>query len=128
MDPLNVVYLHGGRDSVVIGYDAKDKTFTVPNEHVLKWTLLNVNDFPHSKNPRLPYVFDLHWDVKRVSQLQYAKSDEIEPIQQALREHFGNSASINDLEGLATIVRAHNDLRNGYVHKKDSPYKGPTFR
>jgi hypothetical protein len=43
-----------------------------PCEELKKWVLCrDLNDFPNSSDPRLPYVFDLFWDLKRVSELRY---------------------------------------------------------
>jgi len=36
----------------------------------------DLRDFPNAKDPRLPYVFDLFWDLKYKSQLYNAISDE----------------------------------------------------
>lgn len=32
----------------------------------------DLNDFPNARDPRLPYVFDLFWDIKYLSDLQNA--------------------------------------------------------
>lgn len=115
-DPNDVVYTTGGQLDTLYGYNARMKAFSAKAFQVLTWKRLNVNDFPNSPDPRLPAVFDLHWDVKHISQLQYASRDERIEIEVYLKEHFGRSASIDQLEELTRIVRAYNDTANGYVN------------
>ena len=50
----------------------------------------DLKDFPDARDPRLPYVFDLFWDIKCVSQLKrelsWGHEDEKE-IRKRMREH-----------------------------------------
>jgi|688.fasta_scaffold143125_4 hypothetical protein len=54
---------------------------------------IDLRDFPNARDPRLPYVFDLFWDIKYTSQLKDVfKSnslpyEDIEEIKQVMREH-----------------------------------------
>ena len=45
------------------------------------WSRLDISDFPDSADPVLPYVFDLYYDIKRMSQLRaafrYEDTDEL---------------------------------------------------
>lgn len=45
-------------------------------EDAKDWVKLNVEDFPESVDKRLPYVFDLIFDIKRMSQLRRAFRNE----------------------------------------------------
>lgn len=49
----------------------------------------DLRDFPNARDPRLPYAFDLHWDIKHHSQLVEALADggmEVE-LRRAMAEH-----------------------------------------
>lgn len=39
-------------------------------EHTKDWVLLDITDFPESPDKQLPYVFDLLFDIKTMSQLR----------------------------------------------------------
>ena len=56
----------------------------------------DLNDFPNAKDPRLPYVFDLFWDIKYTSELKHALRhghDDLDEIKEAMQTH-GISISI----------------------------------
>lgn len=36
----------------------------------------DLQDFPNAKDPKLPYVFDLNWDIKYLSDLKVALSND----------------------------------------------------
>ena len=63
-NPTDVVFTVSGGGGSVHEYDARMKSFNVEDTTVLTWTALTVNDFPNSRDPRLPYIYDLHWDIK----------------------------------------------------------------
>jgi len=49
----------------------------------------DLKDYPNSKDPILPYVFDLFWDIKRISELKQliqAGGEEIEEIKRIMKE------------------------------------------
>jgi len=48
------------------------KNYIATFEEVKKWKHLNINDFPNAKNPKVPYSFDLFFDIKRESDLKAA--------------------------------------------------------
>lgn len=54
---------------------------TVLQQDTINWIRLNIEDFPNSADKQLPYVFDLFFDIKRMSQLrksfQYEDTDEL---------------------------------------------------
>ena len=64
------VYLcgHSTRDGV--SFYTKDGGTQIASEEVAKeWTPLDLVEFTGEKDHRLPYVFDLNWDCKTVSQM-----------------------------------------------------------
>lgn len=122
--PLDVVRTTGGSPGRIHGYDAKGKPFETTPEGMRSWTLLRANDFPHSPDPRLPYVFDLHWDVKYVSQLQHIAMRDKAAVESLLVREFGVQAPFENTDALAKEVRARNDVANGYVPAPDPG--GPT--
>ena len=68
---------HGGRngDNPSVGYyfdDDKGGRVALEEEWS-KWKRrLDLRDFPNARDPRLPYVFDLLWDIKYISDLKRA--------------------------------------------------------
>lgn len=55
----------------------------------------DLKDFPNARDPRVPYVFDLHWDLKYISQVRKVLAgtwwDEIQDIDfflEVVAEHF----------------------------------------
>lgn len=52
-------------------YDCVDYGETMEEVAKKEWTSSGATDFPEylTVDPRLPYVFDLNWDIKRVSEL-----------------------------------------------------------
>lgn len=114
-DPLDVVYSVGGGPNKIHGYDVRGKSFETTPEQVLKWTQLRVNDFPQSPDPRLPYAYDLHWDVKRISQLRHMDAGDRDSVEDMLVRDFGVKKPFSNLAGLANVVREINDVANGYI-------------
>jgi len=49
----------------------------------------DLRDFPNARDPRLPYVFDLFWDVKHLSELPelLANDEERDAVLEKMREH-----------------------------------------
>ena len=43
---------------------------SAPEKEVETWKPLDIRDFPNAKDPRLPYTFDLLWDIEYMSQLR----------------------------------------------------------
>lgn len=114
-DPMDVVRSNAGDTNHLYGFDAHRNAFTATNEEVKKWTQLAVNDFPNSPEPRLPYVFDLHWDLKYIDQLEWTPVREQKEVAALLVEHFGVENPFDNIEALTQAVRKHNDLKNGYT-------------
>jgi hypothetical protein len=119
-DPMDIVYTVGGGPNNIYGYDAKQVSFNATPEKVMTWTQLAVNDFPHSSDPRLPYVYDLHWDIKRISQLRFMDPREREEIEELLVLDFGIKNPLSNLGKLTTAVQLRNDIDNEYI---ESPLK-----
>ena len=77
----------------------------------------HVRDFPSAEDPRLPYVFDLHWDAKTVQasrrEMAY-DAKQAAAMLECLREHVPKDQA--DLSGktipwakVAAFFRAEND-------------------
>jgi len=49
----------------------------------------DLGDFPDARDPRLPYVFDLFWDVKHLSEIPalLANEEERAEVLEKMREH-----------------------------------------
>ena len=124
--PLDVVRTTGAGPGGIHGYDAKGRAFNTTAEGMRNWTLLRANDFPHSPDPRLPYVYDLHWDVKYVSQLQHIEVGDKAAVESLLVREFGVQAPFENTDALAKVVRARNDIANGYVVPPSPVTVGPT--
>lgn len=114
-DPRDVVYAVGGSTIRVYGYDVHGNAFKAKPEEVMQWTMLAVNDFPNSPDPRLVYAFDLHWDIKRVSQLRIVDSDAKAGIEALLVQEYGVQKPFSNMKKLANAVRQYNDVKNEYV-------------
>lgn len=124
--PLDVVRTTGAGPGGIHGYDAKGKAFNTTAEGMRNWTLLRANDFPHSPDPRLPYVYDLHWDVKYVSQLEHIEVRDKAAVESLLVREFGVLAPFENTQALAKVVRERNDIANGYVVPPRPAPGGPT--
>lgn len=79
-------YGHGPEG--VSWYTYKDQHGITKDEIAMEyWTDSDLTDFPehNAANPRLPYVFDTNWDIKRVSELFKLPSDDYEDAIKLLR-------------------------------------------
>jgi len=67
-----IVYITGAGPLGVSGREdgGLDKNLGTPKEFHQEWVLTEFRDFPNAKDPRLPYVFDLFWDLKYTSELK----------------------------------------------------------
>ena len=123
-NPLDVVFTVSGGRGVIHGYNVKMEAFSTTPEQVLAWTQLAVNDFPNSSDPRLPYAYDLHWDIKHVSQLRHLDSDERAEVETLLVQDFGVKSPFRNIKALARAVSERNDIENEYVQ---NPLKDKTL-
>ena len=67
-----LIKLNGFNRTVLRGYDYKGKWYSWEEEEFKKLaTKTDLTDYPENENfdPQLPYDFDLHWDVKRPSEV-----------------------------------------------------------
>jgi len=72
--------LPNGQIAKTIGWNGKKKTIlyyfddgqgshTINEDETKEWKYLKLYDFPNARDPKLPYVFDLLWDIKYTSDL-----------------------------------------------------------
>lgn len=66
----NIIYSYGFTETCLLAYDDNNKSYKINLTESSTLKLLNkVQDFPNAKNPKLPYEFDLNWDIKRSNEL-----------------------------------------------------------
>jgi len=71
-----IVYTHsymgnGIKNTISYYFDDDEGSKTVDQDEFDTWKpRKDLKDFPNAKDPRLPYVFDLYWDIKYTSQLK----------------------------------------------------------
>ena len=129
----------GGGPDGAYGYDQHGKQVAFSNAECT--TLLRegkavplsrVRDFPSAEDPRLPYVFDLHWDAKTVQALRREMAYDAKQaaaMLECLREHVPKDQA--DLSGktipwakVAAFFRAENDKAyEQYVRVWGTPQK-----
>ncbi len=85
-------YLHDGRQQIVGYYfDDDNGSHTISIAEFQKWKpRRDLKDFPNARDPRLPYEFDLYWDIKYMSQLKRAfenSHDDLDSIKQTMINH-----------------------------------------
>lgn len=84
-----------GKGSIYCQYE-NGKSLKVSSSDLAKFKIrLDLKDFPNSKNPLLPYVFDLNWDIKRRQDLIDAFTTQ--------REYY-----LNCLPEISRIMRENN--------------------
>lgn len=84
-DTVGIHYeLPNGKIAYTVGFNNIKKTVSyyfdddsggheVSFDDFYTWTpRTDLRDFPNARDPRLPYEFDLYWDIKYVSQLKRA--------------------------------------------------------
>ena len=91
-DTGEIVYVFGVRDGKLMYFYEDDRVHTpeVTVDHLHKhWKLTDLRDFPNARDPRVPYVFDLFWDIKYLSELKHelAKEDCEETLWEKAIEH-----------------------------------------
>ena len=70
-----IAYTYGFDDKKkIVQYRLSDgKGRTASYDEVKKWKpRLDLKDFPDSRDPVLPFIFDLNWDLKTMSDLRRA--------------------------------------------------------
>ena len=114
----------GGGPDGAYGYDQHGKQVAFSNAECAKLLregkaipLSHVRDFPAAPDPRLPYVFDLHWDAKTVHDLRREMAHDTRQaaaMLECLREHVPKDHA--DLSGdtipwgeVAAYFRTEND-------------------
>jgi len=65
-------YMRNGiKNTISYYFDDNEGSKTVDQDEFDTWKpRKDLKDFPNAKDPRLPYVFDLYWDIKYTSQLK----------------------------------------------------------
>ena len=83
--------VNGPRKCVSYYFDDDNGSHTVSFDEIRTWKRrTDLRDFPNARDPRLPCTFDLFWDIKYLSDLREAISnnhDELDSIRQAMAEH-----------------------------------------
>ena len=88
-----IVYTYGfsGTDKTISYRFEEGGGHTVSFDEFDTWKpRMDLKDFPNSKDPVLPYEFDLYWDIKRMSQLKRAlENDSVNAadIREAMATH-----------------------------------------
>jgi len=88
-----IVYIYGANSPKreVRYYNSKNEHSIASYKDVKDWVLRrDLNDFPDTNDPKVPYVFDLFWDFKRESDLLTALNEGHEDsdyIKQLIHEH-----------------------------------------
>lgn len=87
-----IAYTYGwtGKTRKVMYHLDGDKGRSVTYEEFCTWTpRRDLKDFPNASDPRLPYVFDLLWDIKFTSQLrnELQNHPEQHKIRKLMEEH-----------------------------------------
>lgn len=87
-DTIGIFYeLPNGKIAKTIGWNKVQKIIiyyfeglpftTVSEDEFQTWKpRTDLKDFPNAKDPRLPYIFDLYWDIKYTSELEYILAEE----------------------------------------------------
>lgn len=89
-----VAYVYGGGSGEIqYRYDDDKPSLNCTYNDASTWERLNIRDFPNARDPRLPYDFDLHFDIKYMSQLkmelagQLGWCDDREFLQELIDHH-----------------------------------------
>lgn len=126
----NVFYFYGSGPKGIMGRDANDKQIVVASKSFLQdFRRLAVMDFPQARNPRLVYEFDLHFDLKYVSDIASLGMEHWDELNRLLKQHYHcelQGTEPDDFAQLSAVVREHNDLRNGYL-QPESVLPKPSF-
>jgi hypothetical protein len=83
----------GGRGKVVYYFDDDNGVLECTVEECKDWEYQKIRDFPNARDPRLPYDFDLHWDIKYTSQLKAILAgeahfdDELDELKDMMKRH-----------------------------------------
>jgi hypothetical protein len=78
-----------------VGYyfDDDNGFLECPVEETKDWEYQKIRDFPNANDPRLPYEFDLLWDIKYTSQLKAILAgeayfdDELDELKDMMKTH-----------------------------------------
>lgn len=67
-----IAYTYGfTKDSIQYYFDNDESVYAVTKKEFQTWKpRKDLKDFPNASDPRLPYEFDLNWDIKFMSQLK----------------------------------------------------------
>lgn len=67
-----IAYTYGFTPQIIMYYFDDDQGGrSVTQEDFQTWKpRSDLKDFPNARDPRLPYEFDLYWDIKHVSELR----------------------------------------------------------
>jgi len=120
-DAKDVVYTIGFTHNDIMFIDANGQNGLVEKETLCsKWIpRKEVKDFPSSKNPRLPYVYDLFWDLKNVDDIKQLNPEEKNEVIQKLKEDYPDlqweKAKQIPWGELRTHIANLNDKDSGFI-------------
>ncbi len=61
----------GSTRRVSYRFDTDDAPGSIFEDDMVDWKLRrDLSDFPNARDPRIPYEFDLYWDLKHMSELE----------------------------------------------------------
>lgn len=73
----SIVRSYGAGPDYVLWYDNDRNYGKATHAEYATWKhRRDLKDFPNARDPLLPYVFDLYWDIKYLSELRRAVQDE----------------------------------------------------
>lgn len=83
----------GSTRMVAYYFDTDEPRGSISVDDMADWILRkDLFDFTDARDPRLPYVFDLHWDIKHMSELERvlrsAEHVDIDDIRSMVTEYF----------------------------------------
>ena len=87
-----IVRTYGAGTNRVSWYDDNDNRGHATHAEYATWKPRpDLADFPNARDPRLPYVFDLYWDIKYLSELKRTLQNEwffdLEDLKVMLKDH-----------------------------------------
>jgi len=116
-----IVYTYGsGPDGIKYRFDDDSGGHLISKEDFFKWKIRNdLRDFPNARDPRVPYIFDLNYDLKYTSDVvRYLKDN---PNDSNVIELIASHASDN--KKLKKYVDKYNKDLNNFLTVTETVYE-----